>query len=358
MIKKIHILILSYLLSFCAITIAEPYKVAVLIPLTGSSASYGTYTKNGIDLALSKLPPEKKQLISVRYEDDQLKSANSVSIAKRLIAQNNADAIIVFGSGIGNAVAPIAEQGKRLLIAIGASDFNVVKNRKFSFLHWVPPPQEVETMIKEMIRKGYKSVGFAGSEVEGVIAIADELKKQLAQQGKSDLLSMEEYFHMNETDFQTYLTKAKNKKLDAVIACFFPGSLAAFAKQSKLLKFPGDLVGVETFEDENEVKASEGALVGKWYVNADTAVSDYEKMYFDKYAATPGLASANSYDTINIIVDGLAKGTKDNVALSDHLNTLKDYAGAAGKYSATGDHRFSLPVAIKEVTADGFKKIS
>jgi len=39
------------------------------------------------------------------------------------------------------------------------------------------------------------------------------------------------------------------------------------------------------------------------------------------------------------------------------LHTVKDFNGALGTYSASGDNRFTLPAAIKVITADGFKKI-
>ena len=62
---------------------------------------------------------------------------------------------------------------------------------------------------------------------------------------------------------------------------------------------------MELFEDENEVKASEGALVGQWYVNADSSTADFEREFQAKYKEFPGLASANAFDTLNIMADAV-----------------------------------------------------
>jgi hypothetical protein len=43
--------------------------------------------------------------------------------------------------------------------------------------------------------------------------------------------------------------------------------------------------------------------------------------------------------------------------LPDFLRNLKGFTGALGRYSAAPDNRFTLPAAIKQVTATGFEKI-
>ena len=63
------------------------------------------------------------------------------------------------------------------------------------------------------------------------------------------------------------------------------------------------------------------------------------------------------YDTSKLIAARLETVGKENRKLAEYLKSVKDYRGAAGSYSATGDNRFELPATVKVVEEDGFKKL-
>ncbi|MEZ4753579.1 MAG: hypothetical protein R3A13_04615 [Bdellovibrionota bacterium] len=117
------------------------------------------------------------------------------------------------------------------------------------------------------------------------------------------------------------------------------------------------LVGVELFEDEHTVKAAGDALLGQWYVNADQAAPKFIALYQATYEEYPGWATANSFDAVNLINQAFTAEAGDPLKMAKHLTELKDFAGAAGVYSATGDNRFTLPAAVKIVQEGGFKKL-
>jgi ABC-type branched-subunit amino acid transport system substrate-binding protein len=157
--------------------------------------------------------------------------------------------------------------------------------------------------------------------------------------------------------FATEIAKIRAKGADGVAVCLLPGSLASFAKQARDLNLKAELFGFELFEDENEVAASDGALIGKWYINADEVNDSFRAKYSEKYGEQPGWATANAFDTLNLLADGLSENDSDNDKLVEFLRGVKNYKGAAGVYSASGDNRFDLPATVKIVTEDGFKKL-
>ncbi len=161
----------------------------------------------------------------------------------------------------------------------------------------------------------------------------------------------------DSTDFKSILSKAGAKGTKAIILCLFPGGTASFAKQNKLLGLQADLIGIELFEDQNEVNAAQGGLLGQWYVNADLAAPWFLDLYREKYNEYPGWAAANAYDSLALIAAAFSSEGADNRAIARRLGSLKDYSGASGPYSATGDHRFSLPAAIKVVRESGFERL-
>jgi len=243
------------------------------------------------------------------------------------------------------------------MVSIGASDKSFVQNKKYVFIHWVSPEAEAQTMVSEIKKRGYKKLAMISHEQEGAIALEDAFVSEINKQGLGSNLLLKERVLRDVRDFKYFITKLRSKNIDGVSVCLLPGGLAAFAKQARDLGLKADLFGFELFEDANEVKASDGALVGKWYINSDDATDDFQKLYFAKYQEEPGWAAANAYDTLSLIAAAVDKVGKDNLKIAGYLRNIKDYRGATGAYSATSDNRFNLPAAVKIVTKAGFKKL-
>ncbi len=329
------------------------YKVGVIIPLTGQIASMGNFVKRGIDLAMEDLPSSERNLIDVVYEDDQFESAKTVS-AYRKLKQSKLDAVFVIGSPPANALGPITERDGTILMAIGASDSTIAVGKNLSFIHWVIPPVLGDKLASELIRKDFKRIAFIAAEASGTIADQDAVIKSLRDNGRGNVVALEETYLKEATDYRSTIVKLRQKKVDAVVVCLFPGALSSFAKQFRDAKLDAELIGMETFENEDEVKASEGSLIGKIYVNSSDPSPSFIKRYTKKYGEHPGWAAGNGYDSLRLIAAAVHKVGAGNVAIRDYLRAVKDFNGASGVFSASGDNRFTLPAALKRVTANGF----
>ena len=168
---------------------------------------------------------------------------------------------------------------------------------------------------------------------------------------------LDEKYLPDAADFRAFISRAKSLQTEAVVVILFPGALAAFAKQARALRLNADLAGYELFEDASEVKASQGALVGSWYVNADTAAAWFEKAYCQRYNEHPGWGAANAYDALKLTALAADRFNRNNDQIAGYLRTLRGYSGAAGTYSAAGNNRFNLAAAIKVVRENGFEKL-
>ncbi len=335
----------------------RPYRVAVIIPLTGPVASLGDYVKKGLTLAYDRLSPAERQKIELIFEDDQFDPKQTIAIYQRLSLNRPIDAVFVLGSPTANAIGPITEKNKTLLVAIGASDPNIILNRQYSFIHWVIPSVLGKRLASELIRRGFKKIAFVTAEVTGAFADRDGVIDSLKELGEASRIVYDQSFEKTVTDYRSAITAIKAKNSDAVVLALFPGALSSFTKQARQLGLAAEITGVETFEDDSEVKASAGTLVGKWYVNGADPTSEFTKIFKDAYGINPGWASANSYDALNLLNAAIKASNKDNDSISAFWKNLKDYSGAAGKYSASGDNRFTLPASLKRVTETGFVTI-
>lgn len=330
------------------------YRIAVILPLTGPVAALGEYVKSGVDLAYEQLPNERKALIDVQFADDEFNPVKTVTSYRELKAKGAVDAVFVLGSPPALALGPITERDGVLLIAIGASDPSIAVGKEYSFIHWVIPPVLGEVLVNEFQRRNLQRIAFVSANASGTLADRDAAVAALRNKGMGDRIVYSQDFMQGETDYRAAIAQIKAVKADAVVSILFPGALSAFAKQFRQSGAAAELVGMETFEDEGEVKAAAGALEGAWFVNASDPHSEFIATYKARFRRHPGWGVGNGYDSLNLIIEGLVSGKRDANAMRDHLRAIRDYRGAMGVYSSSGDNRFNLPAMLKRVTALGF----
>lgn len=354
MLKKIIISLLALLCAFGAEASdlnSKKVKIGVIVPLSGEAASIGEAVKNSMLMAYEKLPSQKQSKIELLFEDDGLQPKNAVTAFNKLVSVNGAQVIINVSSGTAKAISPLAEQKKIPFLAV-ASDPQIVAGRKYVMNFWVSPEEETRIMLPEIVRQGYKNLARISTIQEGVLSANRAFDAQ--NNGKVKIAIDEEYAP-DVKDFKPFIAKLQNaKEIDAVLVGLLPGQLGIFAKQLRQSGVTIPIFGWEILEDSNEVKASDGALVGAWYVNAadpsNTFLSEYRKRFPDGSL----FAAANGYDLILLMGEAVGQST-DSEEINRFLHTLKDFEGTLGRYSASSDNRFTLPAAIKVVTATGFE---
>lgn len=344
---------------FCVRVEAESrkFRIGAILPLSGQVASLGQYARNGITLALDNLPPEERNKIELVYEDDQFNPVQTISAYQKLKRDGKLDAVFVVGSSPANGLGPITEKEKTILVAIGASDPAITRAKPYSFIHWVIPQVLAERLIQEIDRRGLSRVAVVAAEASGAVADADAVANLLRTQGKSERLVYYETFAKELTDFRSMLVKLREKKPDVVVAVLFPGALASFAQQFRDARIGAELAGMETFEDESEIKAAKGALTGAWYVNASSSTQEFSNLYRRRFGELPGWGAANAYDTVRLISAALQENGFDTEHVRTFLSSVKNFPGATGQFSASGDNRFTLPAMVKVVTTDGFAEL-
>jgi len=333
---------------------AAKYRIAVIIPLSGNVASLGNYVKNGIDLSHGALPQQLRDRISLVYEDDQFEPIKTVAAYRKLAATGGTDAVFVVGSPPANALGPILEKEGKILIAIGASDPSIAVGKQYSFIHWVIPSVLGDALAAELSNRNMQKIGFVSAEASGTIADMNAAISSLKERDLSDRIVYTQTFSKDETDYRTAIQKLRQKRVDAIVAILFPGALSSFAKQLRSANMRAELVGMETFEDEDEVKAADGALDGAWYVTAADSSERFVNEYISRYGSHPGWGAANGYDALQLVAEAVAQGKRTSDEVKESLRSVKNHSGAAGQYSSSGDNRFTLPAALKKIQGESF----
>jgi len=326
---------------------AEPIKIGVVAPMTGDLAFLGEGIRDAMLLA-------KENLGSTRYtyklifEDDQMDSKITASATNKLISVDKVDAIVSFGSGPGNVVAPIAEQNKVVHFSI-ASDPNVAKG-DYNFIHWTPPSEENKVFIAELQRRGIKKLGVFEGNTQGAATLIADLREKL--NGTGIEIVTDQVFNSGEKDFRSIIAKAKNSGAEIYLLMAFSPELEVLAKQIKEAGINTPLTSVESFELSDQVSLFEG----EWYVNAADSAIDFIDKFEVKTGKNPTLGAANTYDIFNLIVvaaeefNGPTKPTPDQIA--SELTTIKNFSGVLGNLSVNEDGIVVSKAAVR-IIKDG-----
>jgi branched-chain amino acid transport system substrate-binding protein len=324
---------------------SRPLKVGVIVPLTGENTTFGTSTRNGILMAYDSLPQAERDRIQLFFEDDAFNPKQAISAFQKLRAAQKIEALINGGSQSALAMAGLADENQIPFLAI-ASAPEIVAGKKFVMNFWVTPQTEAELLVPEALRRGYQRIARISSVHDFAFAVREAFEK--ANGGRIKVLLDEEYL-TDAKDFRTYITKLRGLKgAHAVLALLMPGQLGVFAKQMRQQGVELPLFGFEFFEDPNEVKVSNGALIGQWYVNAASALPEFEKSYQARHPGASSFGAANGHDALLLLAAAIrTAGTPQEI--NAFLHTLKDFSGAMGTYSATPVNTFTLPAAIKVV---------
>ena len=346
--------LIVFLFAFNTTSLAESLKLGAIIGLSGDGANIGEACKNGLELARNGLDPQLRDNIKVIYEDDQFKAKNAVSALNKLIGTEQIDAVMTLSSATSKAVGIIADQKGIPVLAI-ASDPEVVKDREYVFNLWVTPEEQVKVLFNELKTRKIKKIARIVATHDGTLALKDAFDAR--NNGEIEILMDEEY-PVEVKDFRPFINKLKQLvEVDAIFVDLFFGQSGLFAKQSRELGLDLPLFNVETFEDPNEVKLSDGALIGHWYIQADDPEGAFLSKYQKKYPEASTYTAGNCHDAILLIAKAFQQ-KKTGLQMANFFRELKNFKGAMGVFSATGDNRFSLPATTKIVTKTGFKKLS
>jgi branched-chain amino acid transport system substrate-binding protein len=330
---------------------APPLTIGVILPLSGSAASFGETSRAAIELALDNLPPEDKRRVKVIYEDDGLVPSRSVTAGRKLLTIDNVDVLLSWSSSTALSLVGITEAQKIPHVGI-ASDPQVAKGRSYAFTYWALPEDEARTLYEYLVARGIKRVALLSVSHNGLLAVRDAFVALAAKRGDIEIVGNEEVAP-DVQDFRGVLERFRSREpLDAFIPIFFPGQLAVAVKQARGVGIKAPLFGFETFEDKDDIKAAAGLFSGVIYATGADPTKDFVDAFEAKHPGMSYYTGSNCYDAIHLFAKA-SREKKDGDTIASFLRSLRDYPTASGRISATSDNRFSLPTVLKTINEKG-----
>ena len=318
-------------------------KIGVILPLSGDLAIIGEPAKHGAEMALANFQNLKNKYELI-FEDDQYDVNKTVTAANKLISVDKVNAIVTLGSAEGNVVKPLANKNKIIHFNTAASD-QTIADGKYIFNHWTPPQEEARTLITELVRKDIKKVAIFTTNNDGMIAISNELKNQLAETNIT--VVMDEKINVGNRDFRTQIMKLKTNLPDIIISQNTPPELEILAKQIKEASIKIPLTSIEVFDTTSAPEL----FKGYWYATVSDFTDKFATDFKNKYSTGPALATGNIYDIISLIITASENthSSPSSENISAELLKIKDFTGAMGNLSINSSGAVISKAAIKIV---------
>jgi branched-chain amino acid transport system substrate-binding protein len=360
-------------LSSCAKREAE-IKVGEYGSLTGTTATFGISSKNGIELFVDNLNAQggiggKK--IRVLVEDDQSKPEEAATAVNKLIAQDGVVAVLgEVASSRSLAAAPICQSATVPMISPSSTNPRVTEIGDYIFrVCYIDPFQGmvIARFAKNTLHFS-KAAVFRDNKNDYSVGLANYFTESF--KGMGGTIVSDESYSEGDQDFKAQLTVIKGKKPEFI---FIPGyytEVGLIARQARELGLTVPMLGGDGWVSERLLEIAQDALNGSYLVNhyweqdPNPLVQNFVQNYRKRYNTTPDGLAALAYDAAGVLTHAmqqlLAQDPKafeslagppnaDQKAarakLRDLIAATRDFQGVTGKISLD-DKRNAVKTAV------------
>lgn len=341
----------------------ETIKIGVIIPETGTIASFGQYIKNGLSIAQSEINQEggiAGKQVRFLFEDEGPGINAAVNAFRKLVDVDNIK--IIIGPATSNgvmAIAPLANKEKVIIISPSATTDNITHAGEYIFRTRAKASDEVKAFVSYIINEmEIKTFSALRSSADYAVSFIEACKSEIEKQ--NHVFLTEEAFSPNTSDYRSQLTKIKNLNPEGVFIVGVPIELGNMMKQIRQLGikskvFSNQVDNPEIFDFAGD--AANGLIFSTTFydpANGNKTQQKFEEKYEKRFGNTSHLFAANAYDALYAIKKAIEKGED----VKNNLYNLPSFKGASGiiQFDENGD--LKLPkIAIKMIKDGKFEFI-
>jgi len=349
-------------------------KVGEYGSLTGSTATFGISSKNGIELFVDNLNAQggiggKK--VHVLVEDDQSKPEEAATAVNKLIAQDGVVAVLgEVASSRSLAAAPICQNSGVPMISPSSTNPRVTDIGDYIFrVCYIDPFQGmVIAKFAKETKHFTKGAIFRDNKNDYSVGLANYFTESF--KGMGGTIVADEAYSEGDQDFKAQLTNIKAKKPEFIFVPGYYTEVGLIARQARELGLTVPLLGGDGWVSDRLLEIAQDALNGSYFVNhyyekdPNPVVQGFVQNYRKRYNATPDGLAALAYDAAGVLTHAmqqlLTQDPKAFEALSGPPNAdqkaaraklrqliaaTRDYPGVTGKISLD-EHRNAVKPAV------------
>jgi branched-chain amino acid transport system substrate-binding protein len=326
-------------------------KVALLAPLTGSTAAFGAPTRNGVQMATDEWNQSGGLLgrrIEPVIEDSQCQPDPAVKAANKVIDQDGVRFIIgevcsrasIPVSEIANAkgVLQISPMSTNPAVTIGADG----KVKPYTFRACFIDPFQGAVGANFALRSLKAKTAFILLDPGNAytVGLAESFETTFSK-GGGTIVGKEKYAS-SATDFAAILGKVADARPDVLYVPDYYNIANLIGSQARQRGLSMAMIGADGWDSSSlDKNALDGGYFTTQFSRDDPrpVAQDWIKRYQAKYGSQPDAIAALAYDAANLLYTAIKEANSDDPAkVKDVLAAVKDYQGVSGQISFDAAH--------------------
>ena len=338
----------------------RPFRLGIVLPLTGDLADYGVAIRNGFELARVQ-QPDRFQNIEFVYEDSRYDGRTAVDALQKLRSSGEINLYYLWGVSPTEAMLPIAASAK--LAVLAETTVKEATVGKPLVIRAARTGERIaQALAAEIVRRHAKSVTLITSQIPFYLDIVKHLER-LLKTANIKVLSNTEVLP-SEADFRSVLLGKDIAKADLVGAFLLPSQLITFFRQADQAKLPLKTFNADILDSQSIVNDCPDNINGTFFTQVGVS-PDFRKRYIAAFQNDIQVGSAaQAYDVANIVstqFEDVAppESSEEVIAI---LEKMPPSDGATGsfRFSSSPDSgkEIRMPVSLKEVRGRRIETIS
>jgi branched-chain amino acid transport system substrate-binding protein len=328
--------------------------------LTGTTATFGQSTHNGILMAFDEINQAGGVLgkkLKNFVEDDQSKPEEAATAATKLINQNHVIAMLgEVSSSRSLAAAPICQAAAIPMVSPSSTNPRVTQVGTYIFRVCFIDPFQGKVMAKFAantlkVKKVAVLVDVRNDYSVGLKTFFQDNFKQLGGE-----IAAEQSYSEGDSDFHAQLTQIKAVNPEAIYVPGYYTEVGTIARQARELGLTVPLLGGDGWDSPRLFEIGGDALNGCYLSNhysVDDPSPQIQKFvgdYKGRYKQTPDALAALGYDAAKILVDAIGRaGSTEGAKIRDALAQTKDFPGVTGKITIDKDRNAIKPAVVLKI---------
>lgn len=346
---------------------SDAITVGAFLSLSGPDSTFGTDTRDGIQLALDETNAAggiKGKKVRVLFEDDKSTTQEASQKVRQLIDRDKAVAILgEVASSRSLAGGLIANTSHVPMVTPSSTAVEVTQGREWVFRTCFTDDQQGQVaarFVHDDLKKTKVGVFYAAQDTysSGLArSFRDEFKKLGGE------IVVDKGYQKGETNFTTYLNELKAANPEVVFVPNYYNEMVQIARQAKQAGMPGTMfVGGDGWDSANLIEGAGAELEGAHFTNhyaPDVPWPNSKKFlaaFKAKYHHDPSSLSAQGYDATKLLFDAIGRATEVTPdAIRKALAETKDFPGATGTMTMDKDRNANKPIVVVKIKDKKFE---
>ncbi len=283
--------------------------------LTGSEATFGQSTSNGVKLAINEINAsggingQKIQLVEYDTKGDAKEAG---SVVQRLVTADKVSAVIgEVASSLSLAGAPICQTNGVPMITPSSTNPRVTKVGNMIFrVCFIDEFQGYCAAKFAVETKHAKRIAILQDQASAYsVGLGDFFEKHLKSIGGE--VTTRQSYNAGDTDFTARLTSIRATNPDMIYVPGYYTDVANIAIQARKLGITVPLLGGDGWDSAKLTEIGGKSIEGSFFTNHaapdEPKMVEFAQKYKDEYGAEPDALGALGYDAANVLFDAMKR---------------------------------------------------